>query len=159
VTAPILARITRPSPSVASITSCSAGSRPQNLLKEYLEPSRRSTVISQVAVIGFSRAARSLSRSEQSLSLNFDSLDAGLPCADLRYTLNPGGDTALDYIVLVTRGSDNVDTAVISANSNDEALGAAKAWAATLGLAPDDDVVLRVKLPGGTFKAFLRKDF
>ena len=65
----------------------------------------------------------------------------------------------MDYIALITRGSDNVDTTTISANSDDEAFRAAKGWAAALGLAPDDDVVLRIKLPGDTFKAFLREDF
>jgi hypothetical protein len=69
------------------------------------------------------------------------------------------GRYGLDYIVLVNRGSDNVDTTTISANGDDEAFREAKTWAATLGLAPDDDVVLRIKLPGGSFKAFLRKDF
>ena len=57
----------------------------------------------------------------------------------------------MDYIALITRDSDNVDTTTIRANSDDEAFQAAKAWAAALGFAPDDDVVLRIKLPGGTF--------
>ncbi len=65
----------------------------------------------------------------------------------------------MDYIALITRGSDNVDSTTISANGDDEAFPASKAWAATLGLAPDDEVVLRIKLPNGTFKAFLREEF
>lgn len=65
----------------------------------------------------------------------------------------------LDYIALITRGSDNVDSTTISANSDDEGFRAAKAWAAALGLALDDNVVLHIKLPDGDFKVFLRKDF
>jgi hypothetical protein len=91
--------------------------------------------------------------------LNIEGLDAGLPCVDLPWYAARKAGAVLDYIVLITRGSGNVDTTTISANGDTEAFRAAKAWAATLGLAPDDDVVLRIKLPGGTFKAFLRKDF
>jgi hypothetical protein len=47
----------------------------------------------------------------------------------------------LEYIVHISRGSDNVDSA------------------ASLGLAADDDVVLAIKLPSGALKTFVRNDF
>jgi hypothetical protein len=65
----------------------------------------------------------------------------------------------LEYVAHITRGVDNVDNMMVSANSDDEAFGLAKAWAASLGLAGDDEVVLWIKLPNGKFKTFNRKEF
>lgn len=65
----------------------------------------------------------------------------------------------MDYITLITRGSETVDITTIDAKGDDEAFRAAKAWAATLGLASDDDIVLRIRLPSGAFKTFPRGDF
>ena len=53
----------------------------------------------------------------------------------------------------------NVETITIGANSDDEAFGAALVWVTTLGFEPDDEVVLRIKRPDGSFEAFTRKDF
>jgi hypothetical protein len=63
----------------------------------------------------------------------------------------------LEYIVHISRGPDNVDTHTVEADS--QAFDLAIAWAASLGLAADDDVVLEIKLPSGAFKTFGRKDF
>jgi hypothetical protein len=52
-----------------------------------------------------------------------------------------------------------LEITTIDAKSDDEAVRAAKVWAATLGLAPGDDVGLRIRLPSGALKAFLRGDF
>jgi hypothetical protein len=63
----------------------------------------------------------------------------------------------LEHIVHISRGPDNVDTHTVEADS--QAFDLAIAWAASLGLAADDDVVLEIKLPSGAFKTFGRKDF
>jgi len=63
------------------------------------------------------------------------------------------------YVVLITRGSDNVDNTQIEAEGDDDAFEQAKAWAASLGLASDDNVVLAVKRPDGTLKTFNRNDY
>jgi hypothetical protein len=65
----------------------------------------------------------------------------------------------LGYLARISTGSDNVATAVVIANSDDEAFGLAKTWAASLALASNDDVLLLVKLPNGTFETFRREDF
>jgi hypothetical protein len=65
----------------------------------------------------------------------------------------------LDYIVHMTRGSENVGTTTVRASSNVDAIGQAKDWAASLGLASDDDVLLWIKLQDGTFKTFGRTEF
>ena len=65
----------------------------------------------------------------------------------------------LDYIVHILRGPDNVDSQTIEADSDPQAFDLAIAWAASLGLAADDDVVLAIKLPSGAVKTFVRKDF
>ncbi len=63
----------------------------------------------------------------------------------------------MEYIVHISRGPDNVDTDTVEADS--QAFDLAIAWAASLGLAADDDVVLEIKLLSGAFKTFGRKDF
>jgi hypothetical protein len=65
----------------------------------------------------------------------------------------------LEYIVRISRGSDNVDSRTVEADSDPQAFDLAIAWAASLGLAADDDVVLAIKLPSGALKTFVRKDF
>jgi hypothetical protein len=65
----------------------------------------------------------------------------------------------LDYVVHISRGSDNVATQTVQADSNTQAFDIAIEWAASLLLAADDDVVLAIRLPSGTFKTFSRKDF
>jgi hypothetical protein len=65
----------------------------------------------------------------------------------------------LDYIVHISRGPDNVDSHTVVADSDPQAFDLAIAWAASLGLAADDDVILEIKLPSGSFKTFVRKDF
>jgi hypothetical protein len=69
------------------------------------------------------------------------------------------GGTGLDYIAHITRGSDNVATHTVEADSDAQAFDIAIEWAASLHLAPDDDVLLAIRLPSGTFKTFSRKDF
>jgi hypothetical protein len=64
----------------------------------------------------------------------------------------------LGYLARIFTGSDNVATAVVVANSDNEAFGLAKTWAASLALA-SNDVLLLVKLPNGTFETFRREDF
>jgi hypothetical protein len=59
----------------------------------------------------------------------------------------------------MTRGSDNVENTTVRASSNVNAIGKAKDWAASLGLASDDDVLLWIKLQDGTFKTFSRTEF
>ena len=65
----------------------------------------------------------------------------------------------MDYIAHVSRGSDNVATHSVEADSDVQAFDLAIEWAASLLLAADDDVVLAIQLPSGTFKTFSRKDF
>jgi hypothetical protein len=65
----------------------------------------------------------------------------------------------LDYIVHISRGSDNVATQAVKADSDAQAFDLAIEWAASLLLAADDDVVLAIRLPSGAFKTFSRKDF
>jgi len=65
----------------------------------------------------------------------------------------------LDYIVHVSRGSDNVATHSVEADSDAQAFDLAIEWASSLLLAADNDVVLAIQLPSGTFKTFSRKDF
>jgi hypothetical protein len=65
----------------------------------------------------------------------------------------------VEYGVLITRDSDNVAAHVVKADSDAKAFEMAKGWAASLSLAPDDDVVLAVKLLSGKLKPFARKDF
>ena len=65
----------------------------------------------------------------------------------------------MEYIAHISRGSDNVDTHMVEADSDPQAFDLAIAWAASLGLAADDDVVLAIKLPSGALKTFVRKDF
>ena len=65
----------------------------------------------------------------------------------------------MDYIVNISRGPDNVDSHVVEADSDPQAFDLAIAWAASLGLAAYDDVILEIKLPSGAFKTFVRKDF
>ena len=65
----------------------------------------------------------------------------------------------MGYLARISTGSANVATAVVIANSDDEAFGLAKTWAASLALASNDDVLLLVKLPNGTFETFRREDF
>lgn len=81
--------------------------------------------------------------------------------ADARDFLWPAakGEAGLDYIVDVSRGADNVATHTLQAESDTQAFDFAIEWAAALLLAPDDDVVLAIRLPSGAFKTFGRKDF
>jgi hypothetical protein len=65
----------------------------------------------------------------------------------------------LNYIVHISRGLDNVDSHTVEADSDPQAFDLAIAWAASLGLAADDEVVLAIKLPSGALKTFVRKDF
>ena len=67
--------------------------------------------------------------------------------------------TALDYIVHISRSADNVATNTVQADSDAQAFDLAIEWAASLLLAPDDDVVLAIQLRSGAFKTFVRKDF
>jgi hypothetical protein len=54
--------------------------------------------------------------------------------------------TALDYIAHVSRGSDNVATHSVEADSDVQAFDLAIEWATSLLLAADDDVVLAIQL-------------
>jgi hypothetical protein len=65
----------------------------------------------------------------------------------------------LEYIVHISRDSDNVASHVVEADGDPQAFDLAIAWAASLGLAADDDVVLAIKLPSGALRTFVRKDF
>ena len=65
----------------------------------------------------------------------------------------------MEYIVHISRGSDNVDSRMVEADSDPQAFDLAIAWAASLGLAADDDVVLAIKLRSGALKTFVRNDF
>jgi hypothetical protein len=65
----------------------------------------------------------------------------------------------LDYIVHISRGPDNVGSTTVKADSDVQACDMAKAWATSLNLALDDDVVLAVKLPSGKFRTFAGEDF
>ena len=51
----------------------------------------------------------------------------------------------MEDIVHISRGSDNVDSHTVEADSDPQAFDLAIAWAASLGLAADDDVVLAIK--------------
>ena len=77
----------------------------------------------------------------------------------IRAMLSGREEAVLDYIVNISRGPDNVDSHVVEADSDPQAFDLAIAWAASLGLAADDDVILEIKLPSGAFKTFVRKDF
>ena len=77
----------------------------------------------------------------------------------IRAMLSGREEAVLDYIVNISRGPDNVDSYVVEADSDPQAFDLAIAWAASLGLAADDDVILEIKLPSGAFKTFVRKDF
>jgi hypothetical protein len=59
----------------------------------------------------------------------------------------------------MSRGSDNVDSHMVEADSDPQAFDLALAWAASLGLPADDDIVLAIKLPSGALRTFVRKDF
>ena len=65
----------------------------------------------------------------------------------------------MEYIVNISRASDNVASNMVEADSDPQAFDLAIAWAASLGLAADDDVVLAIKLPSGALRTFVRKDF
>ena len=65
----------------------------------------------------------------------------------------------MEYIVHMSRGSDNVDSHMVEADSDPQAFDLALAWAASLGLPADDDIVLAIKLPSGALRTFVRKDF
>ena len=52
-----------------------------------------------------------------------------------------------------------MDSHTVDADSDPQAFDLAIAWAASLGLAADDDVVLAIKLPSGVLRTFVRKDF
>jgi hypothetical protein len=67
--------------------------------------------------------------------------------------------TRLEYIAHISRGSDNVATHTVQAESDARAFDLAIEWAASLHLAADENVVLAIRLPSGTFKTFSRKDF
>ena len=58
----------------------------------------------------------------------------------------------MECIVHISRSSDNVDSHTVEADSDPQAFDLAIAWAASLGLAADDDVVLAIKLPSGALK-------
>ena len=55
------------------------------------------------------------------------------------------GGAALDYIMHITRGADNVATHTVQADSDVQAFDLAIEWAASLLLAADDDVVLAIR--------------
>ena len=69
------------------------------------------------------------------------------------------GGAVLEYVVHISRGSDNVATSAVEADGDAQAFDLAIEWAASLLLAADDDVVLAIQLPSGTFKTYARKDF
>ena len=69
------------------------------------------------------------------------------------------GGAALDYIMHITRGADNVATHTVQADSDVQAFDLAIEWAASLLLAADDDVVLAIRLPSDAFKTLSRRDF
>ena len=52
-----------------------------------------------------------------------------------------------------------MDSHTVEADSDPQAFDLAIAWAASLGLAADDDIVLAIKLPTGALKTFVRNDF
>jgi hypothetical protein len=52
-----------------------------------------------------------------------------------------------------------VATHTVQADSDAQAFDLAIEWAASLLLAPEDDVVLAIRLPSDAFKTFGRKDF
>ena len=59
----------------------------------------------------------------------------------------------------MTRGSENVGTTTVRTSSNVDAIRQAKEWAASPGLASDDDMLLWIKLTDGTFKTLGRTEF
>lgn len=59
----------------------------------------------------------------------------------------------------ISRGSENVATNAVQADSDTQAFDLSINWAASLLLAADDDVVLAIQLPSGAFKTYARKDF
>jgi hypothetical protein len=61
--------------------------------------------------------------------------------------------------VHISRSADNVATNTVQADSDAQAFDLAMEWAASLLLAPDDDVVLVIQSRSGAFKTFVRKDF
>ena len=65
----------------------------------------------------------------------------------------------MDYIALIVRDKENIDTATIYAEDDSEAYATAKRWAATLTLEPDDKLWLLVKDPNGVIKTFPRSEF
>ena len=69
------------------------------------------------------------------------------------------GGAVLEYVVHISRGSDNVATNAVEADSDAQAFDIAIEWAASLLLAADDEVVLAIRLPSGAFKTYARKDF
>ena len=84
---------------------------------------------------------------------------AAYEAANRCYAKRKAERAVLEYVVHISRGPDNVDTHTVEADSDPQAFDLAIAWAASLGLAADDDVVLEIKLPSGAFKTFVRKDF
>ena len=69
------------------------------------------------------------------------------------------GGAVLDYVVHISRGSDNVATNAVEADSDAQAFDLAIEWAASLLLAADDDVVLAIQLPSGAFKTYRPERF
>ena len=77
----------------------------------------------------------------------------------IRAMLSGKQGAILDYAVHISRGPDNVASHTVVAGNDPQAFDLAIAWASSLGLAPDDEVILAIKLPSGAFKTFVRKDF
>jgi hypothetical protein len=69
------------------------------------------------------------------------------------------GGAVLEYVVHISRGSDNVATNAVEADGDAQAFNLAIERAACVLLAADDDVVLAIQLPSGAFKTYARKDF
>jgi hypothetical protein len=65
----------------------------------------------------------------------------------------------MEYIGLIVRNAEDVETALIFADSDSEAYENAKNWASSLDLAPDDRVWLLVKSPDHAIRTFQRDEF
>jgi hypothetical protein len=65
----------------------------------------------------------------------------------------------LEYKISITRGNEIVDSTTITADSYDAVFQSARQWAAALGLAPHDNVELRIEYPDGSYKLYWRSAF
>ena len=65
----------------------------------------------------------------------------------MRAMVHAKGRNGFGFIAHVSRGSDNVATHSVEADSDVQAFDLAIEWATSLLLAADDDVVLAIQLP------------